>query len=54
MSNLSAIIREAGLFDQDQTINQAILCLVFAFCISFFNISSKIMEDKTLVEKDKG
>jgi hypothetical protein len=43
MTSLTAILRESGIFDQDQTINQAILCLVFAAFVSIFNILNKIM-----------
>jgi hypothetical protein len=46
MDDLSVIMRQAYLFDQDRTINQAIICLVFASCVAFFNISSKIMENE--------
>jgi hypothetical protein len=39
------IVRQEGLFDQDQTINQAIICLVFASFVAFFNVSSKVIEN---------
>ena len=41
------------MLNQDQTLTQAIICIIFASFVAFFNVSTKIMEKNDDIKPPK-
>ena len=41
------------MFNQDETLTQAIICIIFASFVAFFNVSTKIMEKHDNIKPPK-